>query len=74
MIAIIVITLRGGLLPERVQVERRRRGAAGGDVAGQLQELGDLVHLALSGLGAPLGQPATGEGGGEGGDAIRKGD
>ncbi len=70
----VIITLRGGLLPQRVQVERRRRGASGGDVARQLQQLGDLVHLALSGLGAPLGQPVTGEGGGEEGDAIRKGD
>ena len=50
-----VLTVRLGFLPKRVEVDHgRRRRARRPDVARQFKKLRYLVHLALSGLGPPL--------------------
>jgi len=51
------LTLSRGFLPQHVKVDGRRRGAAGPDISGHLEQASDLMHLALASLGTTLGQP-----------------
>ncbi len=56
IISTMVHTVCGDLLAQRVQVDGGRRGAGGADAARQLQQLRNLMHLALAGLRPALRQ------------------